>query len=256
MPEAAVRLLQRVVIALQAGQQQQELMQLALTLASTNQAELTALLVEDENLAQLMRLPFAQEVQRLSASVQALDNSAWDRRKRRQAEHIRQQLQQIAQQHGLPTSLQITRGPYLTEVLRIAHTHDAIFLTGQHATRQILQRPTAPRPVWVLLDNSGQSLQALHIGLALCQSGRYQLRPVLEAQSLAAHTVSAPIADLLHQTSPAGTALVMPELKLAPLLTALNRQAVGLLIMPQALLAADTELSVLEKVPCPVLLIQ
>ena len=181
MPEAAVRLLQRVVIALQAGQQQQELMQLALTLASTNQAELTALLVEDENLAQLMRLPFAQEVQRLSASVQALDNSAWDRRKRRQTEHIRQQLQQITQQHGLPTSLQITRGPYLTEVLRIAHTHDAIFLTGQHATRQILQRPTAPRPVWVLLDNSGQSLQALHIGLALCQSGRYQLRPVLEA---------------------------------------------------------------------------
>lgn len=251
MPEAGAHLLQRIIIALQTGQPQQELLQLALTLATIHQAELTALLVEDANLAQLSHLPFAQEIQRLSASVQALDNNTWNRRKRRQTEYLHQQLQQITQRHGLPTSLQITQGYYLTEVLRIAHTHDAIFLTSQHVAGRVLQQPPASRTVWTLLDNSGQALQALHIGLALCQSGRYQLQPVREAQAPA---LPAPVADQLRQLRPASLPLVVPELKLASLLTILSRQNPDLLIM--ALPTTDTELSMLEKIPCPVLLIR
>ena len=142
----------RVLIALDAPLQDQELLQIAISLAATRQVELVTLFIEDQDLFHLASLPFAQEIDRTSARERKLDSFQVARTFRAQAEEIGRTLERLTRQPRVSHSLKIVRGRYMSEVLSAVTGMDVVFLRKEIGN---YKKRFRNRPFDALVTNAG-----------------------------------------------------------------------------------------------------
>lgn len=104
---AAVR---RILVALDASPESLAALDQAANLAVRLHAELEGLFVEDQDLINLARQPFAREVCRLTSTVQSLDTAKLEQDLRSQAGMARNALRQKAEALRLRWSFRVVRG--------------------------------------------------------------------------------------------------------------------------------------------------
>ena len=104
---AAVR---RILVALDASPESMAALEHAVTLAVRLHAELEGLFIEDEDLINLARQPFAREVCRLTSTVQSLDSAKLEQDLRNQAGMARNALRMKAEALRLRWSFRVVRG--------------------------------------------------------------------------------------------------------------------------------------------------
>ncbi|HWA46310.1 MAG TPA: universal stress protein [Hypericibacter adhaerens] len=104
---AAVR---RILVALDASPESMAALEQAASLAVRLQAELEGLFIEDEDLINLARQPFAREVCRLTSAVQSFDVARLEQDLRNQAGMARNALRQKAEALQLRWSFHVVRG--------------------------------------------------------------------------------------------------------------------------------------------------
>ena len=237
----------RILVALDAERHNPEILQLALRLAEARQAELMALLVESEQLAQLASLPFAHEVHRLFATVQRLDSAHLTRLKQRQLQQISRVLQRESLSKGMRASVQAATALRLNELLQTAQETDLALLATSRTVQFALKysaSTTRPKQVWVLLDGSAQAKRALQVGVELCCLEPYRLVRVQRSQSPSADLDQAAAAELR----------VLPDISLPALQKALREQKdLALLIVPSSFPLLQAEL--MGTLSCPILLV-
>jgi|GEM_PF-776745 len=185
----------RILVALDTSRQCRCTLEIAASLATRRKAELLALFIEDVNLVHLAGLPFAREVDRISAVERQFDAPVMSRGLRTQLHLIRQLLAQVTQDTSLNTSLKILRGHYVAEAISAATEMDILFLgrgrdtepsdaPGQRAAakeRYSGIQPPLSRPVWVLFDGTPAAARALVIANDLAAAEHKQLLIVLQA---------------------------------------------------------------------------
>jgi nucleotide-binding universal stress UspA family protein len=184
----------RILVALDTSRQCRCTLEIAASLATRKKAELMALFIEDVNLVHLAGLPFAREVDRMSAIERQFDAPVMSRGLRTQLHLIRQLLAQVTQDTTLNTSLKILRGHYVAEAISAATEMDILFLgrgrdtepsdaPGQRSAEKPYSgiQPPLSRPVWVLFDGTPAAARALAIANDLAAAEQKQLLIVLQA---------------------------------------------------------------------------
>lgn len=164
----------RVLIALDAPLQNLDLLEMAISLAATRQVELVTLFIEDQNLFHLASLPFAQEIDRVSARERKLDSIQVARTLHAQAQEIGRALERLTKQSRVSHSLKIVRGSYLSEVLSAVTGMEVVFLRKELGSykKRSRSRPTdemivhsrSPHKhnaVWIIFSGSAGSCRAL-----------------------------------------------------------------------------------------------
>jgi nucleotide-binding universal stress UspA family protein len=194
MTDSPTTVATRILVALDASRQSRCTLEIAASLAARRKAELLALFIEDVNLIHLAGLPFAREIDRISASERQFDAPVMSRGLRTQLHLIRQLLAQVTQDTTLNTSLKILRGHYVAEAISAATEMDILFLGRSRdaepreppdesaaAKRYSGIQPPVSRPVWVLFDGTPAAARALAIANDLAAAEQKQLLIVLQA---------------------------------------------------------------------------
>jgi hypothetical protein len=172
----------RVLIALQGGEPASGPMAAALQLATSMQAELAGLFVEDVDLLRLAALPFTREVGLASAVVRPLETADIERTLRRQAEELREWLGGLAAESRLKWSFQVARGRLVEQVMAAAQQADLIVVGERPRPAARSSGAAAPRrderKVMALFDATEAGRRALSAALSLSQ-GQPQLLSLL-----------------------------------------------------------------------------
>lgn len=132
----------RVLIALDAMQENASALETAIALAAHRQSELMMLFIEDMNLVNLAGLPFASEIDRISATERKLNSTQMTRTFRSQVQRLTRQLDQMTRQKNVPYSLKIVRGHYMQEALSAFEVMDVLFMcrtVGKYSRRSMEQ---------------------------------------------------------------------------------------------------------------------
>ncbi|GAB4264192.1 MAG: hypothetical protein Kow0065_14960 [Methylomicrobium sp.] len=164
-----------------------ELLELAVSLAKRQHAQLTALLVEDIDLFRLAGLPFATEVDRVTSAELKFDADRVDSASSRRIERIRQRLTDLAKQAELTISLSVVRGHYLDEAIAAAAQTDLLLLDRPRVGRSTrfgkrFAKKYVP-PVWSVYDGSEAARRALSLAVEIAVSQQAGLNIILQASS-------------------------------------------------------------------------
>ena len=165
-----------------------EILETAARLAAHQNAELTALFVEDINLIRFAGLPFAREIDVISLNEQQFDLLKMTTALEKQVQQIRRLLAQVKEQSKHPVSLKVVRGHYFAEAISAAADVELLLL-NQRGSRLLaktdLHRRSREkiRPVWVVFDESPAAARSLVLGVELMQSHHAELNIVLKVHS-------------------------------------------------------------------------
>jgi hypothetical protein len=177
----------RMLVAVD-GLQDMELLELAVSLAGLQSAELSALFVENIDLFQLAGLPFASEIDRMTSATLQFDSLQISQKLDRQLQRLRKRLDDIEKQSKLTVSLKVVRGRYLTEALAAAAGVDFLLFartrgskTTAHARPEIKQRYISP--VWVIFNGTEASERAMKLAADIAVSRKAVLNIVLDVCS-------------------------------------------------------------------------
>ena len=186
--------IKRVLIALDAPLEDQQLLEIAIALAAARQVELVTLFIEDQELFHLAALPFAQEIDRTSARERKLDALQVARTLRSQARDLGRMLERLTRQPRVSHSLRIVRGAYMNTVLSAVTGMDVVFLRKEIGSYK--QRPRgrpfdwmAPvtrqqgkhKAVWTLFNGSAGCARALLTACEIAHADQRDLVIVLQA---------------------------------------------------------------------------
>ena len=114
MNETVIR---RVAVALNASLESTLALQAAAELATSMQAELEGIFIEDINLIRLAELPFTREIRPASMTQNAVDLQRMEQELRSLARREQQKLETVAREKGLGCSFSIRRGQIKTELM-------------------------------------------------------------------------------------------------------------------------------------------
>jgi nucleotide-binding universal stress UspA family protein len=120
--------IRRILVALDASPESLAALEHAADLAARLQAELAGLFIEDEDLLNLARLPFAREVSRLTRAGRALDAEILEEELRAQAALSRRALKEMAEAMNLRWSFRVLRGRVERELETAASETDLLAL--------------------------------------------------------------------------------------------------------------------------------
>lgn len=162
----------RILVALDDAGAALDALSAAAALASRLRAELFGLYVEDIDLLRLAGLPFARSVGHSSALEQPLDFEGVERAFRRQAERMRDLLEEAAERERLAWSFRVSRGRLLEAMMEQAGQSDLLVFCR---TRRSPPPRSLARSVVVLLRRSGEAERVLDTGLHLARSGGGEL---------------------------------------------------------------------------------
>jgi nucleotide-binding universal stress UspA family protein len=200
---------QRILVALDASADSQAALEAAADLAAELRAELLGLFVEDINLLQMAKLPYAQEVRYMVADMRKVDAPHLEQQLRRQAAEAERQLAKEAKRRNISWSFRVARGAVAAELLGAATDADLLALgragqsviqavrrLGSTARKAVVQAPHAvllmqsgidlDRPVLLVFDGSNESWRALAIALRLARvSGELRILICAEDDSSA-----------------------------------------------------------------------
>ncbi len=264
----------RILVALDASLRGLSELEVAAGWAARCRAELVAVLIEDVNLVRCAGLPFAREVDRISASPRQLDSPRLQRALRAREEQVRHALYQAAVRRQLRVSLRVVQGHYVGEALAAAAAMDVVFLgrAGGAAdfTDRSLRRPvrgwheprrrvTQPEPLWVLCTGSDCAERALKLARELSQAENRELCVLLplEGSRDGARGLRTWARSALGAVQAGVRFIVIPAADATPILRALRSQRCSLLLLPRdpGVLADAAVNALLERIDVPVVLI-
>ncbi|MGD2176945.1 MAG: universal stress protein [Anaerolineae bacterium] len=278
MSEQAEELtIRRILIALDASPHSLAALRAAARLASSLEAELHGLFVEDINLLRAAGLPMARELQLPFARHVRMNPERTRRQLRAQARQARQALASICGQQQIEWAFQVLRGGVSSKVLEEAAKADLLCLG--RISRPVMQRPglgstaraAATRaqhsvllishgrrihpPVVVAYDGSPEAEQALLLASRLVQGLGGFLSILVPAEApRSSDEIQQQIAHrldgenlVIHYRGLVGPGVV-------PLISAVRSEKCGILVLSRAILSPDDVGELLDAVDCPVLL--
>ncbi len=154
----------RIIVAFDLLRIQYQALEIGVELATYHRAELTVLFIENIELLRAAELPFVQEIDRLSASLQPFGPERLERLWRQRLEEVKQWLMALQDRLAFPGRLRIETGRYPETVLEWSHDSDLLVLSTP-APRPHRRHP----PVWVWYDGSKAAEHALRLGRELAE---------------------------------------------------------------------------------------
>ncbi|MCC7046188.1 MAG: hypothetical protein IT562_05705 [Alphaproteobacteria bacterium] len=197
----------RVVVALDPATDCAAAIEMAASVAAGWGAALRATFVEDEELLRLAALPFAQQVDPMTATRSRLDLASLQSGFVAQAQRLRHDLQAIADRHALPWSFKVTRAAIgvgalsLDEddlvVVAVATRPIASRLHLESPWRRVLgqlrhplllvpERPTPAGTVAVFYEETAAGRRALEASRRIARAGKRALVVVVREDTPAA----------------------------------------------------------------------
>lgn len=203
-PESKHIKVRRILVPLDASAHSRAALEAAAKLAASLGAEISGLYVEDAELLDLCRYPFAREVSLLPARTRQLESVDLERDFRIQAEQIRQMIAMLADASDINCSLTVRRGKVLAEILeqsasadltvlgRLGHTlyRASMGSTVRHLIEQgrgmtlILQAGfQLVSPVLTVYNGSEQSMRAVSIAISLARAAGGEMEILIPAKT-------------------------------------------------------------------------
>jgi hypothetical protein len=257
----------RVLIALDAPLQDLDLLEMAISLAANRQVELVTLFIEDQDLFHLASLPFAQEIDRVSARERKLDSFQIARTFRAQAQEIGRALERLTKQPRVSHSLKVVRGRYMSEVLSAVTGMEVVFLRKEIGSYKKRFRSLPPEvtttpvrqsrkhnAVWTIFNGSAGSCRALITASDIARAENRDLVMVLRAPAVELRQQAQ---TLLKDRAVSVLYTFVPEADDDGLVRLLDNSACGLVVMhrngtPRSEVLTGLFLRALE---CPVVLV-
>lgn len=129
----------RIVVGLDTSFMAREALALAARVASSVDANLRGIFVEDENLLSLANLPFAREVS-MTGTLTEIDRAEMLRSMQAQAQIAKRVLERVAGEAHVSWSFDVARGSRLASLVKHAGVADTLVLRAQDASRHELGR--------------------------------------------------------------------------------------------------------------------
>jgi nucleotide-binding universal stress UspA family protein len=120
--------LRRILVPLDASAHSRAALEAAIQLAEAIGAEISGLYVEDTDLLEVCRYPFAREIGMFPAVCRRLEITDLERDFRIQAETIRRMMAMLAEKKAIHWSFMVRRGRVATEILSLATSTDLIVM--------------------------------------------------------------------------------------------------------------------------------
>ncbi len=273
-------IVQRILVALDTSYHSLAALRAAVELASSLEAELRGIFVEDINLLRAAGLPGAQEVQYPFDAVARMDQARMERLLRAQAEQARRALVKACEKEKITWSFRVARGDVASKVLEAAKEVDLLSIgrasrplisraqTGStarkvtvQASRSVLLLPRDARiraPIVALYDESPTGQQALKLAGRLAREyGKYLSILSFDEAEKAVERLQDQAADWLQ-----GLEMVMMRYRqlsgtgLSALNEAFEEETPGILILSDNVLNPEETQKLLDDVKCPVLVIR
>jgi nucleotide-binding universal stress UspA family protein len=271
--------IRRILIALDASHHSLAALRAAARLASSLEAELHGLFVEDINLLRVAGLPMARELQFPFAAHAPMNPERMRRQLRAQASQARRALASVCGEEQIEWTFQVVRGGVSSKVLEEAAKADLLCLG--RISRPVMQRPglgstaraaakSAQRsvllishgkeirpPVVVSYDGSADAGHALVLAARLTQElgGFLSIlvpadapSPSEEIKQQIAHRLDGEKL-MIHYRELVGGGVI-------PLISAVQVEGCGILVLSRTILPPDDIGELVDAVDCPVLLVQ
>lgn len=174
MSPVAPTVVRRMTLALDAGRCCPEDVLLAVEVAAIIGAELEGLFVEDSDLMDLARLPFAQEFGGRSGQGRPIVRSTVESLLRRRIERVAGELERAGKARNLATTHATARGKVVRQALERAEHRDVLLLQSAGAPAPSAAR-AASGPVMVWYEDGEQAAAALDIAVELALRLRSEL---------------------------------------------------------------------------------
>ena len=256
----------RVIIGVDTSLQSLDLLEFAAKLAARRHIELAVLFIEDANLINFAALPFAREIDLISAADRELDHLRIMRTMQSQARKMSRLLEHLASQLKVNYSFRVLRGDCIAEVLSASLQTDVLFLSKRVGRYRKLKwerprpRPRPPAAVsnktfCVMYDGSPGSDRALALARELALAAGRELLVLLRVDERedAGRLREQASAIMASQDAHVHYAVITDEN--SSLDKALQQRPCEILILHRG----DGEQlkgSLLEQAECPVVLVQ
>lgn len=238
----------RILIALDALQENNNTLEFAVALAARKQAELMTLFIEDLNLAHFASLPFASEIDRLSTIERKLDSLQMARSFRMQAEKVARLLEQMTREKQVNYSLKVVRGHYMQEALSATDVMDVLFLNrsvgkyGKHTLERTVIRgavfteyATVYNAVYIIYKGTTASDRALSLACDLASFANRGLIVMIQpAEDIAVQLQQQAASIIAPQGIPAQYLTFPPDTKDEDLVALLQGRECGILVLSAA----------------------
>lgn len=260
-----------VVVALDASIHDLRVLEGAADLAEQLRVDLQALLVEDEDLLRLARLPFAREVNRTSGTERALNTDQLSRVLRARSDRFREAIERLATSGQIGAQLRVVRGHYLTEALSAAASTDVLFLgsggarrmgreSGKHSPADTVAKPSGDLGACcVMYDGTEAAARALAMAHIFCEPDSLRLTVLIPADnSAAAAHLREEAEKVLAGTTPRPCRFVSVSTRdSGDTIRHLRRENCSLLLMPrdQGDTVAQHVTALLKGLDCPLVLV-
>ncbi len=254
----------RITIALEAQTHAHSLEAMA-KLAASLEAELLGVFIEDTDILQAARLPFALEVCRATNIVRSVDSEELERELKMHAERARNLIAELAVRSGARWSFEVVRQRTASAVLELAQETDVTMYAAAAAYRYSAARTAATSiaighqsadSIVALIDRSAASNRVMQIAHRLAKIHGVPIHAVTIAASRAG---LARLAERLHR-SELGTApihgLCRPEFD--DITTEVRSRSPATVVLPISLVKGSAERvqKLREAVDHPVVIVQ
>lgn len=273
--------IRRILVALDASADCQDLLGAAAEMAQRLQAEMQGLFVEDIDLLRLASLPFARELLYPASQPRQLEMSDMERIFRARSERARKLLEAAAQRASVPWAFKVMRGHVEVEVVeqagsadlliigkarRLHHTADrqrsTAYSIAARASCSVLlvQRGTRiDRPVMILASGPTLGTRALALAEKLAQSDDKQLVVLVpDIDAAIADALRHDVERALHAHKMRPRFMRLRSNAVAEVARAIREQGVRILVLDTSGTVWDEEeqQQIVNAVDCPVVLIR
>jgi nucleotide-binding universal stress UspA family protein len=271
--------IRRILIALDASQHSMAALRAAARLASSFEAELHGLFVEDINLLRVAELPIARELQFPFAVHTRMDPERMRRQLRAQASRARRALASICTQEQIKWTFRVVRGGVSSRVLEEAAEADLLCLG--RTSRPMIQRPGLGSTARAAATRAQRSVLLISRGTRISPPVvvAYDGSPGAEQALLLASRLARELGGFLSVLVPAGTPASSKEIQeqithrldgekliiryrelvgpgTLPLISAVQLEGCGILVLGKAILPLEDVRELADTLECPLLLVQ
>lgn len=176
----------RMLVAIDAPDDE-ALLELAVSLARLQSAELSALYVEDINLFHIAGLPFAQEIDRMTTAALNFDTVQISHQTRRKIQRLQQRLTDLEKHAKLTVSLKVVRGQYIPEVIAASSEVDLLLFSKKTAGRTLAKgqknsKKSFVAPIWNIFNGSQEAENALTLAIEIAENRKADLNIIFDTQ--------------------------------------------------------------------------